>query len=93
MLREKWFKRRCYLHFDAPISYLKAKQLVEDPKKVACWSFFPLLHVTLDSKKIVRAEDNSLKFKEKKEISTMLLIVILIFIHITQIYCVINMKY
>lgn len=66
VLREKWFKRRCYLHFDAPISYLKAKQLVEDPKKVACWSFFPLLHVTLDSKKIVRAEDNSLKFKEKK---------------------------
>lgn len=49
-----WYRNRGYLHFDFPISYKKALNLVTNPKLVSKHSFFPLISYSVESKKISR---------------------------------------
>lgn len=47
-----WFRQRRYLHFDEPLSLLKAQSLVTDPVAVASHAFWPLLRFTVHMSKI-----------------------------------------
>lgn len=49
-----WYKRRSYLHFDLPLSYDSAHELVRNPQKVAKHSFYPLVRFVISTKKLIR---------------------------------------
>lgn len=59
-----WFKIRGYLHFDSPVGYRKAEELVISPLKVAQHSFYPLIGYVIDSVKIKK--DKATKCVQKK---------------------------
>lgn len=56
-----WYKRRGYLHFDAPIGVARASKLVKDPKAVSKHAFYPLLRYDVISKKLKRNVEGKLK--------------------------------
>lgn len=47
-----WFRKRSYLHFDFPISSVKAEQIVSNPSRVKKHSFFPFITFSVQSHKI-----------------------------------------
>lgn len=47
-----WYRQRRYLHFDEPLSLLKAEALVTSPSAVAAHAFWPLLRFTVQTSKI-----------------------------------------
>lgn len=55
-----WFKPRNYLHFDSPITYRDAINLVTSPSKVAKHSFYPFLSYTISSPKIKKDENGNI---------------------------------
>ncbi|MGA2081841.1 MAG: antiviral reverse transcriptase Drt2 [Holophaga sp.] len=57
--------KRNYLHFDRPFFGEEALKLVSDPSRVATWSFMPFLHIKLQTIKVKRQADGSLKPKLK----------------------------
>ncbi|MDN3554393.1 antiviral reverse transcriptase Drt2 [Halomonas maura] len=59
-----WFRKRNYLHFDSPIGFAKAEQLVTNPQKVSQHSFYPLISYSIDSVKI--SKDKATKNIQKK---------------------------
>lgn len=54
-----WYRSRGYLHFDLPISCVKAKRLVTNPELVARHAFFPLINYSVESKKISKDKTSS----------------------------------
>jgi hypothetical protein len=48
---DNWYLKQNYLHFDYPISFDKAKQIVEDSNKVKEHSFFPFITFDIKSYK------------------------------------------
>ena len=54
-----WYRSRGYLHFDLPISSVKAKRLVTNPELVAKHAFFPLINYSVESKKISKDKASS----------------------------------
>lgn len=64
-----WFRKRGYLHFDSPVSFDKAKEIVENPLCVARWNFFPFIHMTVKSKKIVNINGKKEKKEKEREIN------------------------
>ncbi|MRJ41635.1 MULTISPECIES: antiviral reverse transcriptase Drt2 [Idiomarina] len=60
-----WFKRRGYLHFDAPLGVAKATKLVRNTKAVSKHAFYPLLRYEVISKKLKRNADGKLKPEPK----------------------------
>ncbi len=59
-----WYKSRSYLHFDLPLSYESARDLVCDPNRIATHAFFPLIRFVITSKKLAR-ESLPHKFEHK----------------------------
>jgi len=59
MLQEKdsWFKPRGYLHFDMPINYKQACQIVKAPEKVSQHAFYPFLSYSILSRKISKKQN------------------------------------
>lgn len=49
-----WFRQRCYLHFDEPLSLKKAVALVTNSDAVAAHSFWPLIRFQIRTAKIKR---------------------------------------
>ena len=47
-----WYRSRGYLHFDLPVSFKKARNLVTNPELVSKYAFFPLINYAVESKKI-----------------------------------------
>lgn len=47
-----WYRSRGYLHFDLPVSFKKARNLVTNPDLVSKHAFFPLIDYVVESKKI-----------------------------------------
>lgn len=47
-----WYRNRGYLHFDLPVSFKKARNLVTNPDLVAKHAFFPLINYAVESQKI-----------------------------------------
>ncbi|RUO48429.1 antiviral reverse transcriptase Drt2 [Pseudidiomarina donghaiensis] len=60
-----WFKRRGYLHFDAPIGAAKATKLVRNAKAVSKHAFYPLLRYDVIAKKLKRNSNGNLKLESK----------------------------
>lgn len=60
-----WYKRRGYLHFDAPIGVARATKLVKNPKKLAKHAFYPMLRYDVRSKKLKRNSEGKLKSEPK----------------------------
>lgn len=60
-----WYKRRGYLHFDAPIGVARASKLVKDPKAVSKHAFYPLLRYDVISKKLKRTSGGKLELESK----------------------------
>lgn len=60
-----WYKKRGYLHFDAPIGVAKAFKLVKNPTIVSKHAFYPLLRYDVVSKKVKRTSDGKLKLESK----------------------------
>lgn len=60
-----WYRRRGYLHFDAPIGVARASKLVNDPKAVSKHAFYPLLRYDVISKKLKRNSNGKLKLESK----------------------------
>lgn len=60
-----WYKRRGYLHFDAPIGVARASKLVKSPKTVSRHAFYPLIRYDVISKKLKRNADGKLKPEPK----------------------------
>ncbi|MBY7860723.1 reverse transcriptase/maturase family protein [Vibrio fluvialis] len=52
-----WYRSRGYLHFDLPVSFKKAKNLVTNPNLVSKHAFFPLINYAVESKKISKNKD------------------------------------
>ncbi|CAI2295810.1 antiviral reverse transcriptase Drt2 [Vibrio parahaemolyticus] len=52
-----WYRSRGYLHFDLPVSFKKAKNLVTNPDLVSKHAFFPLINYAVESKKISKNKD------------------------------------
>ncbi len=65
--KHPWFRSRKYLHFDSPIGYKQALQIVSNPLSVAQHSFYPLITYQLSSEKIKRDRDTGLLLKKSKE--------------------------
>lgn len=47
-----WFRQRRYIHFDEPLSYKKAADLVTNPKAVAAHAFWPLIRFEVETFKL-----------------------------------------
>lgn len=60
-----WYKKRGYLHFDAPIGAARAIKLVRNTKAVSKHAFYPLLRYEVISKKLKRNADGKLKPEPK----------------------------
>src|SRR5690606_17089470 len=60
-----WYKKRGYLHFDAPIGAARAAKLVRNTKAVSKHAFYPLLRYEVISKKLRRSADGKLKPEPK----------------------------
>lgn len=60
-----WYKRRGYLHFDAPIGVARASKLVKNPKAVSKYAFYPLLRYDVISKKVKRTTRGKLELESK----------------------------
>ncbi len=60
-----WYKKRGYLHFDAPIGAARAAKLVRNTKAVSKHAFYPLLRYEVISKKLKRNADGKLKPEPK----------------------------
>ncbi|RUO66965.1 antiviral reverse transcriptase Drt2 [Idiomarina ramblicola] len=60
-----WYKKRGYLHFDAPIGAARAIKLVRNTKAVSKHAFYPLLRYEVISKKLKRNSDGKLKPEPK----------------------------
>jgi len=65
---EDWFKRRGYLHFDRPISFKKAKSIVQNKQQVAQRSFYPFIHYTIDSFKIHKEKKTLVRKTKSRDI-------------------------
>lgn len=50
--KPQWYHSRGYLHFDRPVSYKKAFNIVTNPSIVARHAFYPLINYVVESKKI-----------------------------------------
>lgn len=50
--KNQWYRSRGYLHFDPPVSYKKALNIVKNPDTVAKHAFYPLINYIVESKKI-----------------------------------------
>lgn len=61
----RWFKKRGYLHFDAPIGVKRATKLVKSPQAVSQHAFYPLLRYEVISKKLKRDPVGKLKVESK----------------------------
>lgn len=46
-----WYRKRKYLHFDRPVSYAKALEVISNKKEIAQHSFFPFLSFSLPKNK------------------------------------------
>lgn len=60
-----WFRKRGYIHFDAPVGLKKASTVVKNAPEVAKHAFFPLLHYVIESYKIFKNEDGEVEKKVK----------------------------
>lgn len=52
LLPKDWYRSRTYLHFDLPINIKKASKLVSDSELVSKHAFYPLIHYSIEVKKI-----------------------------------------
>lgn len=61
-----WYKRRTYLHFDEPISRIRAEKIITSPEAVARHAFFPFISYNISSRKIQKdAATGKIVHKEK----------------------------
>jgi hypothetical protein len=65
--KHPWFRARKYLHFDSPIRYHQALQIVTNPQTVAQHSFYPLITYQISSEKIKRDIDTGRLVKKTKD--------------------------
>ena len=60
-----WYKKRGYLHFDAPTGVARASKIVKNPKAVSKHAFYPLLRYDVISKKLKRNANGKLRLESK----------------------------
>lgn len=54
--KHPWYRQRGYPHFDLPLGFREAKQIVKNPSLVAAHSFYPFIEFTLETFKVRRDE-------------------------------------
>ncbi|MFT5547860.1 MAG: RNA-directed DNA polymerase [Rheinheimera aquimaris] len=64
--KHDWYRMRGYIHFDAPIGLRKATVIVTNPNRVATHAFFPLVHYTIESFKVVKNDQGEVEKKVKQ---------------------------
>jgi len=65
--KHPWYRSRGYLHFDSPVGYVQAKNLVSCQKSVASHSFYPLITYQITTSKIKRCKESGVLIKKEKE--------------------------
>lgn len=65
IISSNWYRNRGYLHFDSPLSYKKADNLVRNPDLVAKHSFYPFISYIIQSKKVSKDAIGKVNIKVK----------------------------
>lgn len=63
--KHQWYRKRSYIHFDAPIGLKKATAIVTNSNLVATHAFFPLVHYTIESFKVFKNKNGEIEKKVK----------------------------
>jgi hypothetical protein len=63
--KHAWFKKRGYLHFDAPVGFKTAQKLTNSPLRVAKHAFLPLINYDIRNFKVFVEDDGSIQKKYK----------------------------
>jgi RNA-directed DNA polymerase len=63
--KHAWFKKRGYLHFDAPVGFKTAQRLTNSPVRVAKHAFLPLINYDISNFKVYVDDDGTVQ-KEPK---------------------------
>ncbi len=62
-----WYRSRCYLHFDLPIGYKKAKAIVTNAERIRSHAFYPLIRYTITAGKVAKDPDTYKLIQKSKE--------------------------